>query len=72
MLKNLKQFDEFHINEARNHIAVVKKDRYSDEEGRDILVGITIGSNTTFLPAVNTNELITLKTEIENYLTNVK
>ena len=72
MLKNLKQFDEFHINEARNHIAVVKKDRYSDEEGRDILVGITIGSNTTFLPAVNTNELITLKTEIENYLKNVK
>lgn len=72
MLKNLKQFDEFHINESRNHIAVVKKDRYSDEEGRDILVGITIGSNTTFLPAVNTNELITLKTEIENYLKNVK
>lgn len=72
MFKNLKQFDEFHINEARNHIAVVKKDRYSDEEGRDILVGITIGSNTTFLPAVNTNELMTLKTEIENYLKNVK
>lgn len=72
MLKNLKQFDEFHINEARNHIAVVKKDRYSDEEGRDILVGITIGSNTTFLPAVNTNELMTLKTEIENYLKNIK
>ena len=72
MLKNLKQFDEFHINEARNHIAVVKKDRYSDEEGRDILVGVTIGSNTTFLPAMNADDLVKLKNEIESYLKNAK
>jgi len=65
-------FDKFSLNESRVHTAVVKKDRYSDEDGRDILVGITIGSNTTFLPALNANELTSLKAEIENYLKNVK
>lgn len=65
-------FDKFNLNESRAHTAVVKKDRYSDDDGRDILVGVTVGNNTTFLPALNTNELASLKAEIENYLKNVK
>jgi len=35
--------------------------KYSDEEGRDILAGITVGNGATFLPALNTNELAIFK-----------
>lgn len=68
----IEKFENFNLNEARQYTAVIKQDRYPDSDGRDILVGVTIGSNTTFLPAMNADDLIKLKNEIESYLKNVK
>lgn len=68
----IETFENFNLNEARQYTAVIKQDRYPDSDGRDILVGVTIGNNTTFLPAMNADDLTKLKNEIESYLKNVK
>lgn len=67
----IETFENFNLNEARQYTAVVKQG-YRESDGRDILVGITIGGNTTFLPAMNADDLAKLKNEIESYLKNVK
>lgn len=68
MLKNLKQFDEFHINEEVNPVPTIERALEPDRKGRDIRLGIKLGNSTMWLPVVNIDELKTIKDMIENFI----
>ncbi|MBR4590498.1 hypothetical protein [uncultured Methanobrevibacter sp.] len=70
----IENFNDFNLNEAYSpeYEVVISKEKWPSSDGRDILVGVRINTNTNYLPAINKEELIDLKKKIESYLKNNK